>query len=73
MITGDRTVTARVEELVGWNREQFSQIAMLAQGSFHGCCRGRTEDRGAIFREIFPTRLYQFFPGAAEGQVPRGL
>ena len=26
VITGDRTVTARVEELVGLNREQFSQI-----------------------------------------------
>ncbi|SET73221.1 AAA family ATPase [Enterocloster lavalensis] len=61
VITGDRTVTARVEELVGLNREQFSQIAMLAQGSFSRLLSGRTEDRGAIFREIFRTRPYQKF------------
>ncbi len=61
VITGDRTVTARVEELVGLNREQFSQIAMLAQGSFSRLLSGRTEDRGAIFREIFQTRPYQKF------------
>ena len=61
VITGDRTVTARVEELLGLNREQFSQIAMLAQGSFSRLLSGRTEDRGAIFREIFRTRPYQKF------------
>lgn len=61
VITGDRTVTARVEELVGLNREQFSQIAMLAQGSFSRLLSGRTEDRGTIFREIFRTRPYQKF------------
>lgn len=61
VITGDRTVTAKVEELVGLNREQFSQIAMLAQGSFSRLLSGRTEDRGAIFREIFQTRPYQKF------------
>ena len=61
VITGDRTVTAKVEELVGLDREQFSQIAMIAQGSFSRLLSGRTEDRGAIFREIFRTRPYQKF------------
>ena len=61
LVTGDRAVTAAVEELVGLNREQFSQIAMLAQGSFSRLLSGKTEDRGAIFREIFGTRPYQVF------------
>ena len=61
VITGDRAVTAAAEELVGLNREQFSQIAMLAQGSFSRLLSGKTEDRGAIFREIFGTRPYQLF------------
>ena len=50
LVTGDRAVTAAVEELIGLNREQFSQIAMLAQGSFSRLLSGKTEDRGAIFR-----------------------
>lgn len=61
LVTGDRAVTAAVEELIGLNREQFSQIAMLAQGSFSRLLSGKTEDRGAIFREIFGTRPYQVF------------
>lgn len=61
MVTGDRAVTLQVEELLGLNRDQFSQIAMLAQGSFSRLLSGKTEDRGAIFREIFQTRPYQQF------------
>lgn len=61
VVTGDRTVTARVEELMGLDREQFSQIAMIAQGSFSRLLSGKTEDRGIIFREIFKTRPYQQF------------
>ena len=52
----DKAVTAEVEGLLGLNREQFSQIAMLAQGSFSRLLSGRTEDRGIIFREIFKTK-----------------
>ena len=34
VITGDKAVTQEIETLLGLSREQFSQIAMLAQGSF---------------------------------------
>lgn len=61
VVTGDRMVTARVEELMGLDCEQFSQIAMIAQGSFSRLLSGKTEDRGVIFREIFKTRPYQQF------------
>ena len=61
VVTGDKAVTAEVEGLLGLNREQFSQIAMLAQGSFSRLLSGRTEDRGIIFREIFKTKPYQLF------------
>lgn len=61
LVTGDKAVTAEVEGLLGLNREQFSQIAMLAQGSFSRVLSGRTEDRGIIFREIFKTKPYQLF------------
>ena len=61
LVTGDKAVTAEVEGLLGLNREQFSQIAMLAQGSFSRLLSGRTEDRGIIFRKIFKTKPYQLF------------
>lgn len=61
LVTGDKAVTAEVEGLLGLNREQFSQIAMLAQGNFSRLLSGRTEDRGIIFREIFKTKPYQLF------------
>ena len=61
VITGDKAVTVEIEGLLGLSREQFSQIAMLAQGSFSQLLSGKTEDRGMIFREIFKTRPYQMF------------
>ena len=61
LVTGDKAVTVEVEGLLGLNREQFSQIAMLAQGSFSRLLSGRTEARGIIFREIFKTKPYQLF------------
>ena len=61
LVTGDKALTVEVEGLLGLNREQFSQIAMLAQGSFSRLLSGRTEDRGIIFREIFKTKPYQLF------------
>ena len=61
VITGDKAVTQEIETLLGLSREQFSQIAMLAQGSFSRLLSGKTEDRGIIFREIFGTRPYQQF------------
>lgn len=61
VIQGDKAVTQEIERLLGLSREQFSQIAMLAQGSFSRLLSGRTEDRGMIFREIFGTRPYQQF------------
>lgn len=61
VITGDKAVTQEIETLLGLSREQFSQIAMLAQGIFSRLLSGKTEDRGIIFREIFGTRPYQQF------------
>ena len=61
VITGDKAVTQEIETLLGLSREQFSQIAMLAQGSFSRLLSGKTEDRGIIFREIFGTRPYKQF------------
>ncbi|MDD3403101.1 MAG: SMC family ATPase [Hespellia sp.] len=54
-----KDVTARIEEILGVNREQFSQIAMIAQGDFLKLLLASTKERSEIFREIFHTKRYQ--------------
>ena len=46
-------VNNAITELLGINREQFSQIAMLAQGDFQKLLLAETKDRIKIFRSIF--------------------
>lgn len=58
-ITKPKEVTKAVTELIGLNREQFSQIAMIAQGDFLKLLLAKTEERSKIFREIFNTAPYQ--------------
>ncbi len=60
-LTRWREVTAAVTELLGLDKEQFSQIAMIAQGDFLRLLQARTEDRIKIFREIFQTGRYRLF------------
>lgn len=54
-----KDVTAAIEELLGINKDQFSQIAMLAQGDFLKLLLADTKQRQEIFRELFQTRMYQ--------------
>ena len=58
MVTGSRDVTAAVVSLLGLDRSRFTQIAMIAQGDFLRLLYARTEERSAIFREIFHTKAY---------------
>ncbi len=58
-VVKSREVTRAVTELLGLDRERFSQIAMIAQGDFLRLLLARTEERSAIFRELFHTERYQ--------------
>ena len=61
IVTKLREVNAKVEEILGINREQFVQIAMIAQGEFLKVLHASTEDRIEIFRKIFYTDAYKIF------------
>lgn len=59
VFTKKREVDAAVIEILGIDRNQFSQIAMLAQGDFRKLLLADTTERQKIFRELFQTRHYQ--------------
>lgn len=58
-VTKSREVTRAITELIGLDRRQFSQIAMIAQGDFMRLLLAKTEERGKIFRDIFHTEPFQ--------------
>ena len=59
VITKPREVDSAIREIMGIDRNQFLQIAMIAQGDFLKLLLAPTEDRKKIFRQIFKTGLYQ--------------
>ncbi len=62
-VTKTKEVTRAVTELIGLDRNQFTQIVMIAQGDFQKLLLAGTEERGDIFRQIFKTGLYQTVQG----------
>ncbi|MDR1321499.1 MAG: SMC family ATPase [Gracilibacteraceae bacterium] len=61
VLSRQKEVTAEIENILGVTREQFAQIAMIAQGEFRKVLHAKTEDRLEIFRKIFYTDMYKRF------------
>ncbi|MEE1155725.1 MAG: SMC family ATPase [Acutalibacteraceae bacterium] len=61
VITKVKDVNNHIRDIMGINRNQFSQIAMIAQGDFLKLLLADTKNRQAIFREIFKTGYYKTF------------
>ena len=59
VLTKVKEVNEAIENILGISRRQFSQIAMIAQGDFLKLLLASTEERKAIFRQIFKTDLYR--------------
>ena len=59
LITSPRAVDPAVRDLLGVDREQFTSIAMLAQGEFQKLLLADTGGRMEIFRRIFGTGRYE--------------
>ncbi len=54
-----RETDAKLMEIVGLTKDQFMQVAMIAQGEFMALLRARSEERKLIFRKLFGTGIYQ--------------
>ena len=58
VITNRTKVNSYIQELLGVDREQFSQISMLAQGEFKELLVAESGDRQKIFSKLFHTSRY---------------
>ena len=57
-ITDIKQVNAKLNEILGVDFSQYSQIAMIAQGQFRELLLADTKKRAEIFRNIFKTSGY---------------
>ncbi len=58
IITKLKEVNGAVVEIIGIDRNQFSQIAMIAQGDFLKLLLASTDERKKIFQKLFKTQNY---------------
>ena len=58
IVTKVKDVNDAVGEILGIDRNQFTQIAMIAQGDFLKLLIASTDDRKKIFQKIFHTENY---------------
>ena len=68
VIARPREVDEAVKEILGIDRNQFSQIAMLAQGDFCRLLLADTRERQEIFRKVFQTQNYQILQRQVKDQ-----
>ena len=54
-VSKDKEVVNIVQEIIGIDRDQFTKIAMIAQGDFMKVLLSSTDERKKIFRKIFKT------------------
>ena len=54
-VSKEKEVAAVVQDIIGIDRDQFTKIAMIAQGDFMKVLLSSTDERKKIFRKIFKT------------------
>ena len=52
VVTRSGAVTEKIRELLGVDKEQFSQIAMIAQGDFMKILNAKSDERKKLFQKI---------------------
>lgn len=53
-----KEVDHKIEEIIGLDVDQFTQIAMIAQGDFLKLLHAESKERKRIFSRIFQTKIY---------------
>ncbi|MBQ4283697.1 MAG: SMC family ATPase [Lachnospira sp.] len=69
IFSGVTAVNNAIKEIIGLDKSQFTQIAMIAQGDFYKLLVAGTKERADIFRELFDTHLYVTFQNRLKSDV----
>lgn len=64
----EKNVNAAIEAVIGIDRNQFSQIAMIAQGDFRKLLQASTEERIEILRRIFKTERFEMLQNVLKSE-----
>ena len=64
---GANRVTARCQELIGLDREQFRKIVMLAQGEFREFLKADSSKKSDILGKLFDNTAYQYIQNLLGG------
>lgn len=56
-----KAVDGMVEDLLGYNADQFRQIVLLPQGDFRKILTASSDERSPILKRLFDVRLYEGF------------
>lgn len=59
VLTKSEEVSAKIFEIIGMNKEQFSQTMMIAQGEFAKLLLAKSSERMDSFRKIFKTENFE--------------
>ena len=54
-----REINEKIAEILGVGKEQFTQVAMIAQGEFIRLLHASSKDRKEIFARLFDTGIYE--------------
>ncbi|BDV31709.1 AAA family ATPase [Microbacterium terricola] len=63
---GPRDVGLLLDEILGLSRDQFLQVILLAQNRFAQFLLAKNDDRQAVLRTLFGTRVYEDYQAALE-------
>ncbi len=61
IITSIKSVNEKLEEIIGLTAQQFSQVAMIAQGDFQKLLLAESKERQRIFTTLFSTEDFARF------------
>jgi exonuclease SbcC len=67
--TGVRAVTARVEEILGFQADQFRQVVLLPQGQFRQALTADSAERREIMEILFGTEPYRLVEAALKEEA----
>ena len=71
VVTKQKDVDAELRTILGIDRQQFGQIAMLAQGEFMKLLLADTRTKQEIFRNIFKTQAYSTLQNRLKEETSR--